>query len=1038
MHQFEDLKESEEINNKTGIIAWFVKNKVSANLLMLVFIIGGLILSTQVTQEVFPEFTDDSVTISVLYPGASPEEVEQGIILVIEEAIRSVDGIKQISSLANEGLGTVTAEIIQGADQSRVYLDIQQEIDRIRSFPLDAEEPGVSLIVRKREVLEIQIYGNTTEWILRELAEQTREALLQHPDISQVELTGARKFEVEVSVSRANLRKYNITPQIIAERIGSSGIELPAGSIETKGGKILLRFADRLNWAHEFRELPIITTPEGGKVLLGDIASVVDTFEDVEQSATYNGLPAIGLTVFRVGKETPFGVAKGGRNVLSEIGDTFPPGIQYVINKDQSIIYQQRINLLLKNAALGLVFVMLILTLFLDRNLAFWVTLGIPTSFLGAFLFFPILGVTINMISLFAFIIALGIVVDDAIVAGENIHEYRTKCSNSLVAAIDGAKNIAVPVSFSIITNIVAFVPLLFIPGMMGKFWQVIPFVVISIFIVSWIESLWILPSHLGEKRRPSTIPVLIKFDRFQQIISKSLSDLIENHYYPFVCWSVTQRYLCLATSFLVLSLVSGYALSGRLGFELMPKVEADSAFVTAVLPVTSPREKVAEVRATLVSAAERVASRNGDEKLYMGSFATINGTTVEVNMYLTDPEIRPISTAQVTDLWREEVGQIAGVQSLRFEADRGGPSRGAALTVELSHRDTEILNTAGRKLAEFLSSYNIINDIDDGYASGRSQIDIALNDEGRRAGLTSSFLARQLRDNFFGAEALRQQRGRNEVRVIVRLPIEERSSEFFIENMIVRTPSGAEVPLNHVAELTQGRAYTAITRRNAQRTLTVSANVNPQSEANNVISDLKKTILPELVNDYPGLSYSFEGRHADMRDSMNTMVNGLLFSLVVIYVLLAVPFKSYFQPLIIMGAIPFGIIGAIIGHFLMGYSMSIISMMGIVALTGVVVNDSLVIIDYANQRRISGDLPFTAITTAATRRFRPILLTTLTTFCGLGPMIFETSRQARFLIPMAISLGFGIVFATAILLIVVPCLYMVLEDVKKILKILK
>jgi len=1022
----------EEAKDK-GIIAWLVHNRVTANLLMMILLVGGLFISTKITQEVFPEFEDDFVTITALYPGASPEEVEQGIVLAVEEAIRGVNGVKEIIATSAESLATINAEIEPRADRQQVYQDIQQQVDRITTFPLDAEQIQVSLLVRKREVISVQVYGDASEWILREIAEQTRESLLQDPNISQVELSGIRNFEVQVEVSQDAMRSYNLTLEEIARRIRTTAIELPGGSVETSGGKILIRFTERKDWAREFSSLPIINTPDGSTVLLENIAEVKDGFAESDNFASFNNQTAIGLNIFRVGNETPIGVSESARSVLEKMKHSLPPGVHFSINRDQSEIYQQRLDLLMRNACIGLLLVLFILGTFLERKLALWVTIGIPTAFIGAFVFLPLFGVTINMISMFAFIIALGIVVDDAIVVGENIYEYRQKGFNHIDAAIEGAKNVTVPVSFSILTNIVAFAPLLFVPGMMGKIWAVIPIVVSTIFIISWIESLFILPVHLAHSTVKKSNSKKDLLDRYQEYCSRGLQSFVDTIYSPFISYCISFRYISLAIAFALLLSVLGYAVSGRLGFELMPKVESDSAVVTAILPVSTPQQKTREILSLLTEKSFQLADENGGDKLHLGTFGVIIDNTVEVSMYLSPPEIRPLSTSEVTDLWRDKVGVIPGLQSLRFESDRGGPGRGPTLTVELSHRDIEVLNKSSKALSEYLNTFPNLNDIDDGYAIGKSQLDFELLDAGRILGLSTNEVARQVRNAFFGAEALRQQRGRNEFRVMVRLPEAERQSEYFVENLLIRTPSGREVPLSEVAKVTRGRAFTTIIRRDGRRTLSVTANVNPQSEASRITDNLKLEFLPNLVKDYPGLSYSFEGRHADMKESFNSLISGLLLALIAIYFLLAIPFRSYTQPLIVMTAIPFGIIGAIFGHLVMGYSMSIISLMGVVALTGVVVNDSLVIIDYANQRRKDGLSPYDSITSAASRRFRPILLTTLTTFCGLAPMIFETSRQARFLIPMALSLGYGIVFATAIILVVVPCLYMVLEDIKRI-----
>jgi len=1025
----------------TGVIAWMARNRITPNLMMVICLVGGFLVATQIKQEVFPEFDLDMVQIRVVYPGSSPAEIEQGIILVIEEAIRGLDGIKEITATAAEGVGLVMAELEEGTDDQRVYQDIKQQVDRIVTFPEDAERPEVSLRIIRRQVLEIQLYGDTSEWVLRELAEQVRDRLLQDAQITQVDLRGARKYEVAIEIDQDTLRTYNLTLDDVAQRVRQTSVEIPGGTVETQAGDILLRVNERRHWAEEFATIPLITTADGSVLMLGDVAQIRDTFEEQDRYATYNGKPAIGLAVYRVGKQTPIGVSDAVRAAMTEIEKDLPPGIDWVINSDRSNIYRQRLELLLKNAFYGLTLVVVLLGLFLEFRLAFWVVMGIPISFLGCFLFLPMLDVTINMISMFAFIVALGIVVDDAIVVGENIYEYRQRGMDLMEAAVRGAREVLVPVTFSIVTNIVAFLPLCFIPGVMGKIWRVIPFVVITVFSISWVEALLILPCHLAHGRKRSSRPGLL--GRLEEAFGRGLRWVVTHLYMPFLDLCIRFRVVTVAVGAAALIVVLGYVASGRIGVILMPRVESDVSVVTATLPYGSPVSRARQVCRKLIAAARETAEANGGAELVEGIFALIDesgaGSTqtgrmgrnsVEVTVYLTDPDIRPISTAELTELWRERVGPIPGLESLRFESDRGGPGRGAALTIELSHRDIDVLDRASESLAGMLADFSNVKDIDDGYTPGKRQLDYSLTEEGHSLGLTQRMLARHLRNAFYGAEAIRQQRGRNEVKVKVRLPRAQRIRQYDLERLLIRTPRGTDVPLAQVAEVKRGRSYTTINRRNGRRTVTVTANVEPISQTSQVQATLNAEILPQLAKDFPGLSYAWEGRQQDMMESATSLFSGLFLALFAIYALLAIPFGSYYQPLIVMIAIPFGIVGAVLGHIIMGYSVSLMSMMGIVALSGVVVNDSLVLIDYANRQRRDGASAFDAIHQAGGRRFRPILLTTLTTFGGLSPMIFETSRQARFMIPMAISLGFGILFATTITLILVPCLYMMANDV--------
>ena len=1015
-----------------GPIGWMIHNRVTPNLLMIVLMVGGIFMSSKITREVFPAFELDNISISVAYPGASPEEVEQGIILAIEESIQSIEGIKEITSTANEGSARVVAELLDDASPQKVLQDIEQEVDRVSTFPEDAEDPIISISTIKRQVLQLNIFGNVGEEALRLAVENVRDQLLQQKGITQIDLRGARDYEIGIAISRDMLRKHNLSIDSIASSIASSSVEIPGGKLETSGGEILLRVKNKSQWARDFAGIPIISSSEGTKIYLGDIATVRDGFEDTTKFGTFNKQPSIQLYVYRVGGETPIGVSDATRKAMEVIQDSLPPDIHWAITSDRSDIYKQRLQLLLKNAFVGLFLVLLLLGLFLEMRLAFWVTMGIPISFLGGLLFLPFFDVSINVISMFAFIIALGIVVDDAIIAGENIYEYRQRGLNYFDAAVAGAKDVAIPITFSILTNIVAFLPMAFVPGVMGKVWRVIPIVVIVVFLISWFESLFILPAHLAHSKENGKGTIAGLLYNFQQKFAKLLLRFIDNVYGPVLTRILSARYFTTIFLIAVFLVTAAYVKSGRIRMILSPRVESDSAVVTATLPFGSPASEMIRVRDKLLAGLDKVAEENGQETLLEGTFALIDGNTVEINAYLTAAGVRPLTTGAATNEWRKATGPIAGTSSIRFESDRGGPGGGASISVKLRHRDTQVLDRASVIFADQLSGFSSVKDVDSGYALGKIQHNYQVNAWGESLGLSSSEIGRQIRNSFQGAIALRQQRGNNEVTVRIRLPEEERSNEFAMENFLVRTPAATYVPLSEVSTIEKSRAYTTISRMDGRRTATVSANVDPIGDSSVITEELNNTILPELAAQFPGLSYEYSGRQADRQESTGKLLYGFLFALGAIYFLLAIPFRSYIQPIIVMIAIPFGIIGAVLGHMLMGYNLSLMSMMGVVALSGVVVNDALVLVDYANKQKRTGIHSFEAILRAGIRRFRPVLLTTLTTFGGLAPMIFETSRQARFMIPMAISLGFGILFATLITLALVPCLYLIIDDWKK------
>jgi multidrug efflux pump subunit AcrB len=1018
-------------HSQRGPIAWMAGHSVAANLLMLVFLVGGAILISQVKKEVFPDFDLDRVNITVPYPGASPEEVERGVVLAIEEAVQGLEGVEEVTASAREGVGSLRVEIIEGENIQRLAQDVQNEVDRISSFPEEAEDPQVVIAQRRRYVVELALHGDQSEWVLREVAEDIRDRLIQDPDITQVDLVGVRNYEISIEISQATLRAYNLTLNEVAQRIRRTAVELPGGAIKAESGDILVRVNERRDYGHQFGKIPIITANDGTRVLLEEMAVINDGFEETDNFATYNGKPAVMIQAYRVGDQTPISVSDAVHRQVKIINQMLPPGLALDARRDRSEVYRQRMDLMMRNGYLGLGLVFILLAIFLEARLAFWVSLGIPISILGSFLILPSMDVSINVISMFAFIITLGIVVDDAIVVGENIYYHRQNGLAWYEAAVRGAREIAKPITFSVLTNMVAFMPMLFVPGFMGKIFKFIPMVVVCVFAVSLIECLFVLPAHIGHRKRPDPSGPLGWLIAGQKRFSNLFGRFIRTKYGPFLSLVLRYRYLALAVGIAVLLITVAYIKSGRMGFELMPKVESNYAKVSARLPFGTAVQKTERVQQILVAAAQQVAEENGGDKLVQGIFSVIRGNETDVRVYLTPPDVRPVSTARVTNLWRERVGILGGLEFLKFESDAGGPGRGAALTVELSHRRINVLQQASEELANALGFYPNVTDVDDGYAPGKQQIDFQIKPEGRSLGLRSQEVARQVRHAYYGAEVLRQQRGRNEVKVKVRLPKQERAFEHNLDEMILRTPAGTEIPLREAVSVTRGRAYTTIDRRNGRRVVTVSADVKPRSQTDQVLQSLKAETLPALQQKYPGLTVGFEGRQADRRKSMRGLLLGLLMALVVIYAMLAVPFNSFIQPMIIMASIPFGIVGAVIGHLIMGYSLSLMSTFGVVALSGVVINGALVLIDFANRERQAGSNELEAIHAAGLQRFRPILLTTLTTFGGLTPMIFETSRQARFLIPMAISLGFGILFAAFITLLLVPALYLIVEDLR-------
>ncbi len=1014
----------------TRIIKFFIDNPVAANILMIFLLVGGFYYSFHIKQEVFPEYTIDQVVVKVSYPGATPKEIENGIILPIEEAIDGIEGIDKVVSKAMEGVGTVTIEAANGADLNRLYNDVKNSVDRITTFPADAEKPTIYIPTRKRAVITMLLYGKVPYYQLMELAEQTKDRLLQLKGITDVELSGSKPYQIEVAVPRDVLLRYGLTFSDISRQIRSYDVDLGAGKIKSPSGDILLKLDERKEYAHQFGNIPVIRTARGGVVRLKDVASIRDTFEDTDTLVRYNGKPAIGLTVYRVGNQKPVEIADEVKLFIKRLKAELPDGVGVDYVSDYSRIFKQRKELLIRNAKFGLVLVLLLLSLFLEVRLAFWVMLGIPVSFLGSMLIFPMFDVTINMISMFAFIICLGIVVDDAIVVGENIYSYREKGYSFKDAALLGTKEVYVPVIFSVLTNMVAFLPMYFVPGTAGKIFRIIPVIVVSVFTISLFESLFILPSHIAHQReKPGVIISFI--NRIQKKISRVIHNFIYMVYRPVLRFALNFRYVVLVGAIVMLYVTLVLVKTGKVGLVYFPRIERSHATVRFQLPPESTVYDTIKVADMLVERAKKVIREHGGDRLAKGILTRIDGTSGDIRVYLTPADIRPISTTAFTRLWRKASRGIPGVEKIRFYADFGGPGSGASLTVELQHRNTSILIRACRDLAAYLKGFKNVSDVDDGTSSGKYQFSLKINRLGKALGIDPAFVASQLRGAFFGIEAKRFIRNGNEVKVRVILPESQRRFIYYFNRFILTLPDGSKVPLREVADIQEGRSYITITRENYRRVMYVTANVTPERDTRRIVRILREKFLPELQSKYPGLKYTFGGRQSRLSQSMSVLKRGMLISLLVIFTMLAIPFKSYIQPAIVMTAIPFGIIGAILGHMLLGYDISIVSMFGIVALCGVVVNDSLVLVDFANRiKSIHGKSSYEAVFEAGIKRFRPIILTTLTTFFGLMPMIFEPSRQARFLVPMAISLGFGILFSTLVVLVLVPGLYLIVEDV--------
>ena len=1011
---------SQDESTQTGgsdPISWMANNSVAANLLMAIFLIGGVLMAPQIKQEVFPEVSLDVVTVNVPYPGASPEEVEQGVVLAVEEAVREVEGIDEVRSSSSEGVGSVQAELLTATNSQRALNDIKSAVDRITSFPEDAEDPEISLASNRRQVVTIVIHGETDRHTLKRLAESARDELLLNENISVVSVGGLPPPEISIEVPQENLRRYGLTLPQVAQRVSQASVELPAGSVKTEGGEILIRTTERRKTGEAFRDVAVISQPDGTRVTLEDIARIKDTFQETDRATFFNGETAVKVDVFRVGDQTPLEIADVVENFVAKKQKTSPEGVSYDVWNDTSDIYADRMNLLMENSYLGLLLVLFILGLFLEIKLAFWVTLGIPISFLGAALFMPALGVSLNMISLFAFILTLGIVVDDAIVVGEAVYKARGEGKGLLEAAIEGTKEVDVPVVFAVLTTVTAFAPMLFVPGVMGKFFINIPMIVIPIFLISLVEVLFILPAHLAHSEPGTKEGVLGTINRWQDEFSRLVERFVEKVYRPFADAALRYRYVTLAIAFAFLMMTFGIIRGGFIKFNFMPKVEGDQIIASVQMPFGTPVDETREVSKRLIREAQEVVEETGGAEIQKGILAEVGTSGIldrgpgpgqsnsgshltQVVVSLVSAGERKVTAKEFTNRWRQQVGEIAGADTVDFKYDIG-PSSGAPVSIELRHEDTETLHRAAVDLAERMRTFEGVYDVNDGFQLGKVS---------------------------------REQRGRDELRIYVRRPKRERVSEWDIENFLVRTPNGGEMPLQQAAFIERSRSNTEIEREGGARVVDVTADVDTKvTTGGEITANLEADVLPKLIEQYPGLSYELSGEQQARQEGMSALAVGFAFALLVMFTLMAIAFGSYVQPLIIMFAIPFGVVGAVAGHLLMGFNLSLVSMMGLVALSGVVVNDSLVLVSAVNNFRANGMDPLEAVRAGGVRRFRPILLTSLTTFFGLAPMMFETSVQAKFLIPMALSLGFGVLLVTAIALVIVPSLYLVVVDVKRL-----
>ena len=1031
-----------------GLIGWFIHNHVAANLLMIFFIGGGILAMFSMRTELFPTVDPRTISVSVPFPGATPHEVEDGITRRVEEALIGIEGVEQVTSVAQENIGVVTVEAEDFIDMNEVLDDVETAVDQLADFPpQDAEEPIIVKTSPQPFVVSLVLYGDVPELTLKRWAERIEDEMLRAPGISLVQLRGDRDYEISIEIPEANLRKYNLTMEAVGQTVAASSLDIPAGTVESEAGDVLLRIQEKGYVGEAFEDIVVRSQPDGSLLRLKDLADIVDGFTDENLIALYNGKPAMFIEVLRSESQDTLMVEGAVKDYLNDL--RLPAGIAIDILENRTDILKQRMNLLLRNALMGNALVFLVLILFLDLKLAFWTSFGIPISFLGGLLMVYLFGMSFNMITLFALIVVLGIVVDDAIVTGESIFVEQEAGREDEEAAVAGVRAIRAPVVIGVSTTIAAFAPLAFTTGTLGQIMRPIPIFVISILVISLIEAFTILPAHLSSSTRWSRGIV----SRISIGFNRLLDRFVEEFYLPVLRTAIGMRYAVLAAFIGLLIIVLGMIRGDIIRFIFFPQIEGDQVTATLIMPVGTPFEVTRGNAVRMLRAAEGVENelRGVEGKTLFESTSVIIGalfaeqgpggaegveaTTsnrAELRIQLIDAPLRDISAQSVENRLRKAIGGIPNADELSFASSlvRGGED----INIELAHNDTAVLDAAAEVLKEQMRAMGSVTQIADSLKAGKLEYVFELTPAGLAAGLKPADIGRQLRNAFYGYEVQRIQRKRAELKVMVRYPKAEREELENIDRFRIELPGGESAPIEKMARIRQQRTYSEIIHVDGQRVVNVTADVDERvTTPEDMLGTIMEDIIPGIRDDYPGLTARVAGQSEDRREDLASLGRNMIIALLIIFVLLGAQLRSYIQPVIVMAIIPFGMVGALMGHLLLGYDLSFISIFGIVALTGVVINDAVILIDYYNkQRDASGQTPFEAILDAVRRRFRPVLLTTMTTSFALLPMLLETSLQARFLIPMAISLAFGLLFATFILLFLLPVLIRIVYDFRK------
>jgi len=1034
--------ECDSDEKQTGIIAWFVNNSVAANLLMIFILVAGIFSYQNLNKKMFPEFNPNTIQVSVAHLGAAPEEVEQGVILKIEEALEDISGLKRITSSAREGFGTVTIEVMSGYSLPEKLDEVKMQVDGITTFPEQIEKPVIIKQEFKGSVLWLSVSGPMDRRSRQSMAQNIRDEIMTLPGVNHAQIRGNRPYEISIEVTEQILQKYQLTFDQITQAVRSSSVDMPGGTIKSQAGDILIRTQGQAYTGKEYGDIVLRTANDGTRLLLSDIAVILDGFVEQDDFATFDGENTTSILVQSTGDQNDLDIAAQVKKYVERKNNQLPQGAKLTVWGDTSVYLSARLDMMISNLLIGSVLVFLVLTLFLRIRIAFWVMIGIPISFFGAFILMPLFGewsVSINLLSLFAFIMVLGIVVDDAIVIGESAYSEIQHYGHSSENIIRGTRRVAMPATFGVLTTIAAFLPLLAIDANFAAFFRSIALVVSFCLFFSLIESKWILPAHLAHmKYIPLTEENSNWFEKMQMRFKEKLDHFIHHSYKKTLEKALIARYNTMAYFIAILILSISLVVGSLVKVEVFPDVPSDFIQGNITLLDGSAAEQRNQAIEQVIAAANKVAEEhlfNGESFIKHSMVFTNGNTRASFVLELTKSENRQLNAYDIEKLWRDKIGEIPGTKELRFYAGTnvGG---GAAIEFQLTGENDLELEAAAKQLQKKLKAYDGVYDIRNSFSRGSQEIKLSIRPEAEVLGLTLTDLARQVRQAFYGDQAQRIQRGSDELKVMVRYPLEHRLSIADLEDMWIRTPNGEQVPFYQVADISMGQGFSAITRINRKRSINIYADIDSDKvESRVVVDEMNDDIIPDILANYPSVRYGVEGASKDQADFLSQLGIAAIGALLLIYGLIAIPTKSYVQPLVIMSVIPFGIIGAIVGHWLLGKTINMMSMYGFIALTGVVVNDSLIMVDFINKAKGSGIKMIDIVIQAGTQRFRAILLTSLTTFFGILPLYFETSLQAQFIIPMAISLGFGIIFATVITLFLIPSLYLIKDDIQQLFK---